>query len=74
MNQRTTILCDLIEAAKRLDELQDALTRAYVSLQDRKGEGAQVAFDAVWAARDASFEPGLGDLIEQAITTAARMP
>lgn len=74
MKQRTDILVDLIEAAKALDVIQDKLTSAYVVLQNRKGEGARDAFKAVTAARDCSFEPALGDLIETAISTAARMP
>lgn len=74
MNSRTQILADLIEAAKALDTMQDALTRAYVALRERHGDEAQSAYKAVTATRDLAFEPSLHDLIEVSISTAARMP
>lgn len=74
MNQRTLILCDLIDAAKHLNALQDALTRAYVLLGKRRGSGAGAAVAAVRVARNEAFEVQLHDLIEDAITAAGRMP
>lgn len=74
MKTRTVILSELVDAAKHLDAMRDALTRAYVDLERRQGVEARSAFKAVTAARDEAFEPALGDLIETAISTTGRMP
>jgi hypothetical protein len=74
VKQRTVILSDLVEAANYLDKLQDVLTHAYVVLRERHGDEAEAALRTVTAARDAVFDESLAALLEQALTSVARLP
>lgn len=74
MKRRTAILADLVDAAKHLDGMQDALTRAHVSIADRRGPDAAVARERITLARDAVYDEDLVTLLEVAITAAGRMP
>lgn len=73
MKQRTVILSDLIEAARHLDAMQDALTRAYVALRERPDPASEEALRQVTRARDAVFDEELDNMLETAITLGGRM-
>lgn len=74
MTERTRILSRLVEAARHLDSMQDAVTHAYVMLEERQGFEPRAVEAAVNDLRHTVYDERLAAQLEHAITLAGRMP